>query len=458
MTPTPKSSSSKDAATPATSEQAKTPVSSKAADAPQHPLLRTHPARVLLYLVFVLVVGAISGAFVWVFFLVMNTGIDLLWTALPTALGSPWFYSLIVCIIGGVVIGLWERRVGPLPPSLHEVMASVKRDNRYPYDKLGISSVSAILPLLFGGSVGPEAGLTGAIAGLCTWVGDRMKLAKGELEALTSVGLSATLGAVFNAPLFAFVAPMEGDGEGEPAVVFPGRTKLMLNITAICGAVGAFMGLGALFGGSDGLYRFTAIEVGGTEFAWAIPLAVAGALLGLLYNAADAGTSRLGYALRHTPVVRAVITGALLGAVGCVLPYTMFAGESQMAPVVAGYTGMAAGVLLATGTVKLIMGPLCFNGGWRGGNIFPVIFAGVAFGLGCSLLTGADAAFCCAVICGALCGGVMRKPLTVIMLLVLCFPVKALVFVGLAACLGSVVPIPKWMRKSDPADESAKAA
>ena len=54
-------------------------------------------------------------------------------------------------------------------------MGKVKGEGRYPYDHLGKRSLSALLPLLFGGSVGPEAGLTGVIAGLCTWVGDRMR-------------------------------------------------------------------------------------------------------------------------------------------------------------------------------------------------------------------------------------------------------------------------------------------
>ena len=38
--------------------------------------------------------------------------------------------------------------------------------------------VCAFLPLVFGSSVGPEAGLTGIIAGLCYWVGDNVKYAK----------------------------------------------------------------------------------------------------------------------------------------------------------------------------------------------------------------------------------------------------------------------------------------
>ena len=37
----------------------------------------------------------------------------------------------------------------------------------------------------------------------------------------------------------------------------------------------------------------------------------------------------------------------------------------------------------------------------------------------------------------------MRQPLMVALLLILCFPVKAVVFMLIAACAGSVIPVPK---------------
>ena len=74
-----------------------------------------------------------------------------------------------------MVIGLYEKKTGIAAEDLPDVMAKVKSTGRYEYDHLGKLSIAALLPLLFGGSVGPEAGKAGVIAGLCTWVGDRME-------------------------------------------------------------------------------------------------------------------------------------------------------------------------------------------------------------------------------------------------------------------------------------------
>ena len=153
-----------------------------------------------IFLMAVLVTGAIAGAFIWLLLFIMNLGISAVWDRVPIYLGE--FYPVIVCLIGGVVIGLFAERFGDYPDTLPQVMAKVKEDGRYEYHDLGAMSVGAILPLVFGGSVGPEAGLTGVIAAVCTWVGDRMRRLGRDIRDLTEVSVYAALSAIFSAPLF----------------------------------------------------------------------------------------------------------------------------------------------------------------------------------------------------------------------------------------------------------------
>ena len=142
-----------------------------------------------LFVLSVVVTGSVAGAFVWALLFVMNLGISFVWDNVGGRFGI--YFPLAACLVGGLVVGLFAKRFGPYPEDLDAVMAKVKRDGRYDYDKLGVMSIAALLPLFFGGSIGPEAGLTGAVAGICTWVGDRMKRFGADFQQLTSVGTMA---------------------------------------------------------------------------------------------------------------------------------------------------------------------------------------------------------------------------------------------------------------------------
>ncbi len=411
-----------------------------------------------LFVLSVMITGAVAGAFVWLLLFAMNAGISLIWNVLPSRFGP--FFPLAACTVGGVVIGLFAKRFGSYPEDLDAVMAKVKRDGRYDYDKLGAMSVAALLPLFFGGSIGPEAGLTGAVAGICTWVGDRMKRFGNEFRQLTSVGTMAALSAIFTAPLFGFVAPLYGSVDetvGEQTIVVPKTWKIVVYLCAIAGALAAFAGLGALFGGGMSLPRFTDIHVGATELLWLVPLALVGAAAGWLFGAADGAFRLLSDKMGERPVAKAVIAGAVLGAVGIALPFAMFAGETQAEEIGGMWTAMSAAALLGTGFAKVLVTPLCIRFGWRGGHFFPVIFAGIAIGYGMAALTGADPVFCLCACTAALMGGVMRQPLMTVLLLFLCFPVKGVIVMLAAAALGAAVPLPKALRKEPSGTEGIAA-
>lgn len=149
-------------------------------------------ANNFLYYLFCGFSGAVVSLIVWLFLKLMNYGIHLLWNVVPSNIDFK-FYTLIVCTVGGIVLGIWQKYTNAIPDELDEVMKKVKKDKFYPYNRVLFLCVSALLPLVFGGSIGPEAGLTGVIVGLCYWAGSHMKDAKSKIPELMEVGISATL-------------------------------------------------------------------------------------------------------------------------------------------------------------------------------------------------------------------------------------------------------------------------
>ena len=63
------------------------------------------------------------------------------------------------------------------------------------------------------------------------------------------------------------------------------------------------------------------------------------------------------------------------------------------------------------------------------------------------ILTGADPVFCVAVCTASTMGAVMRQPVMVVGLLLMCFPLKGIVCMIIAAVIAAGIPLPKPLRK-----------
>lgn len=392
----------------------------------------------VLFLLYTVILGAIVGAIVWAFIRIMNLGIEFIWDYIPSNLNFP-FYTLCVCVIGGLLIGVWKKKFGDYPEELSTVMGKVKNTGRYQYNNVFSTVGSALFPLLFGASVGPEAGLTGIIAGLCTWVGDKLKLYFKEVEELTQIGLSATLGTIFHSPMFGFIEPIESDKE----VVLPRTSKIVLYFAAILSSFGVFFLLGNLFGGRTGLENLETNKIEWLQYLYAIPLAAVGIAAGYLYFIFKKLTFTLENKFKKYTVLRATAGGLLLGISGTFLPLTMFSGEHQISEVMNNTETIGAIMLIVIAVVKLLLINICIDSGLKGGHFFPVIFCGICIGCAMSLILGIDTVFCASVVTTSLVGHTLKKPLATVLLLMIVFPVKLIPVMLFAAIAAKFIETPK---------------
>lgn len=390
------------------------------------------------FLFFAVCIGGAIGAFIWGFLRVMGIGQELLFTVLPKYVPIPCFVP-VVCILGGVIIGVYEKKFHASPDNMEAVMAVIKKEGKYPCDHLAIRTIAALLPLVFGASLGPEAGLTGIIAGLCFWAGSKFRYAKKHMEELSNIGLGASLGIIFGSPLFGYTFSIE---EEDTSTEYSKTVKMVTNITAILGGFGAFVLLGRLFGGGAGLPRLSGSDIGNRERFSVVLLIPAGIAAGIVYTVSHAASSRFFAALKEKcgVVVCAVLGGVCLGVFGIFLPFSMFSGESQMEVLAETYLEYTPILLIGIGIGKIFLTNVCIESGWKGGHFFPVIFAGVSIGYGMGIACSVEPVFAAAVVTAALLGYMMKKPVAVALLLMLCFPVDAVVWMLVAAVVGAGVP------------------
>lgn len=391
---------------------------------------------------FCLIIGGVVGAIIWTFLKAMAIGITFIWETLPQQAGVPiLLYTVLVCTLGGFLIGLFRKKFGNYPEDLDTVMAKVKTEKTYSYDNMLVMLLAALFPLLLGASIGPEAGLTGVIIGLCYWAGDNMKFAGVNTKAYSEVGTAVTLSVLFGSPLFGIFAVEEDDSD--QVYQLTKSSKVFLYGLAIAGGMGAYMGLTAVFGaGMEGIPTFETALPRGWDFPMMIVYIFAGCILAWFYEKTHHGFHHV--ASKMPAVAGETAAGLCLGVAGAFVPMVMFSGEGEMHELMHSFGSYLPWMLIGLAFLKVLLTNICIQMGLKGGHFFPLIFAGVCLGYGIAMFAFPLAAaehvvFGAAVVTSALLGGTMRKPMAVTMLLFLCFPVRMFVWIFLAAVISSKI-------------------
>ena len=371
----------------------------------------------IISILYTMLVGAVAGIIIWLFLKVMSLGIGFFWEYLPKKVNFK-YYTIIVCLVGGLIIGIWKWKFGESPEELEEVIKKIRKDKRYSYKNIFPSIGSALFPLLIGASVGPEAGLTGIIAGLCTWVGDKLKNFVKEVNELTSIGITATLGTIFRSPMFGFVEPIEGNDE----IKIPKTEKLILYFTAILSSFGIFILLNKVTNTSGGLPNCGNAIFNGFNYLYIPLLIIIGIILGLIYFMSHKIIKTTFKPIKNNILVKCIIGGLILGIIGTILPLTMFSGEEQIEFILESGTKIGFAILLVISIVKIFLTNICIESGLKGGHFFPMIFSGIACGYAMSIILNIDPVISMAVVTSSFLSYIMKKPLAVVLLLIIVFP------------------------------------
>jgi chloride channel protein, CIC family len=345
---------------------------------------QARPAPYIKLMALVILMGLISALVTFTFIALVGQGTHLVWEQTAQALGvDQRMFTVLVCTIGGLLVGLLVKVFGDHNAIFAELMQEFGRTGRFNYRNATGIVITAFVSLISGASLGPEAPLADACGGIGTWISDRLKLDERETRTMGYSGVSGMLAAFITEPFSGALLGLESAQGGTSGlqtyfwVLFPSLLASAVSTTVFVLLSGHFF---------ETLYQFPTYSPRLVDMLYAAPLALIGGVVGLLFFVSLRRLQGLFQVMKGHVVLRGLLGGLSLGIIGALLPLTLFSGEEGTADLITHAAEIGVLMLIVLGIVKLFATTLLLATGWKGGYIFPILFAGVALGLAVNLL------------------------------------------------------------------------
>lgn len=349
---------------------------------------RRGPSKVQFWFI-ALIVGIASGYAAVAFMMAIQS----LQTALygtddPRKLHSfaatmPWFWVLILPVMGGLLVGWILTRFTPdgrIRAVAEVIQASAMKEGRVER-RAGLASIAAsLITLSSGGSSGregPVVHMTGMIAG---WVSNKMNADGVTGRDLLGCAVAAGVAASFNAPLAGALFAME--------VVlrhFAVHAFAPIAIAAVSGAVISRIHFGDVT-------EFVLPQAGALAFYVELPAfillgvvcaLVAVTLMKSVFFAEDVA-NRIQARLSMPPMLRPAMAGLMLGAMAIFFPHIIGVGYETTSAALSGNLILREAIVFAILKVAAVSITM---GGRMGGGIFsPALMVGALTGLAFGLI------------------------------------------------------------------------
>jgi H+/Cl- antiporter ClcA len=430
----------------------------RAAGEPADPAVLLRSRRYLVLLALAAVLGVPISAVAYGFLALVGALQRWTFTALPLALGlhgPPLWWPLLPLGVAGAVVGVVVRYV---PGHGGESPVDGFHAGGYPgAPEMGGIAAAAVAAIGLGVVVGPEApliALGGGLAVLAVRLARRAEVPAGVASVVAATGSFAAVSTLFGSPLAGAFLMMEAAG-------LAGATATLVLVPGLLGA-----GLGSLvFLGLDSWTGFGTFSlavpglpaVGSptiASFGWAVAAGVGAALLCWAIRAAALRLRPVvgRRTLLLTPVVGLAMAALAIGyaaLTGHAVSEVLFSGQDALGPLLRGPAAYGVGALLLLIAAK----GLAYAGAlaaFRGGPTFPAMFLGAVGGTALALLPGLDALSGAAIGMGAMTVGMLRLPMTSVLLATLFLGSTGLTVIPLVI-VGVVVSHVVTLRLPDPA-------
>ncbi|HEX8035369.1 MAG TPA: chloride channel protein [Ktedonobacterales bacterium] len=284
-------------------------------------------------------------------------------------------------LVFSLVVGL-AQKYARAPNVIHGgIVDSFKGGEQPDYTTFPGALLSSLASLLSGASVGPEAPVGMLVQDIAEWARVRLKIAQDTALGFRVAAMASAYNGIVGSALFTGVLATELGVGGANGLAY-----LAWNLLA--GVIG-YMSFTLLNLQVFAKYiPFTPIRTLTLPYVlYAIALGVVGAavaiFVGLVFRVVATVMERT---LGERVVLRTLAAGLVIAVVVVFVPEVMFAGESQIFPMIDNPASYGVLALVGLAVLKLMLLALSVKSGFLGGPTFPILFSCTMIGLALSLL------------------------------------------------------------------------
>ena len=371
----------------------------------------------------------------FLFLLAEKFGSHLLWESWGHSVPFPNLYKGLLLLIGGLLVFSLKKKWGSLPRTSHELMEELKAEQTVNYRHTWRSLVLALIILVLGAGVGPEAPLLGAVIAYSIWQADKLRYLEANRGQLKHLSLKDKLVRLFHPSQYLLTYPASQKGTDK-------KKRLFFIVNGLI----IFVLLMRMTEQPSFITKLGDSQWQAAELVLILPLMLYGLLFGTVYRwlMKKIKGSLKKYSL---PLIGKILLGAVaIFGVAVFAPSLLFSGQHAMHSVVEMGLELPVLALFGLSLLKLIFLDICLETGWTGGDIFPITFASILQGFAfAQLLPGYDPLFVVLVVSLSLAVTLLQKEWLAGIFISLFFPIKlwpiALLLIFILRWLGTKVKV-----------------
>ncbi|EJN93468.1 chloride channel protein [Streptococcus ratti] len=368
----------------------------------------------LFFLLYGCFLSSLIALAAFLFLMAEKFGSHLLWESWGHSVPFPILYKALLLLLGSCLIYIFKRKWGNLPRTSHELMKELKEHQTVSYRHTWRSLFLALLILVMGAGVGPEAPLLGAVIAYSVWQADKLRYVRAQASQFAHLSVKDKLVRLFHPSQYLLTYPVSQQGMDKK-----GRLFFIVNGLLV------FILLMQMTDQPSFITKLGDSHWQAKELLLILPLFLYGLLFGHIYHWGVKKVKAVFGKFSISLLGRILLGAAFIFFISVFAPSLLFSGQHAMPLVLDMGVEMPAFALIALSLLKLLFLEVCLGTGWTGGDIFPVAFASILQGFALAqLLPSYDSLFVVLVVSLSLSMLLLQKEWLAGVFISLFFPIK----------------------------------